>query len=159
MKTAERIISMLAWSTAAQRQKSCTAPRLLCSMTGAPWSWPWPCPSECPKEGPILSLHTPKTIAPVASAYLWLTSCARLLPDKLSCIRAPAPCVCPNRYVGEDQPLPLIEAFVNGYVKFGQLNDAEISIMPGQRSFITGSFQQQLPVPWVEGGCIMGATC
>lgn len=35
-----------------------------------------------------------------------------------------------SKYVGEAEPLGLCEAFVSGYVQHGQLNDAEIEVLP-----------------------------
>ena len=35
-----------------------------------------------------------------------------------------------SKYVGEDEPLPLIEEFVAGYCSTGELNDAEIEALP-----------------------------
>ncbi|KAJ9508668.1 hypothetical protein QJQ45_027963, partial [Haematococcus lacustris] len=35
-----------------------------------------------------------------------------------------------SKYVGEDQPLPLCEEFITGFVEHGELTDAEIDIIP-----------------------------
>ncbi len=35
-----------------------------------------------------------------------------------------------SKYVGEDEPLPLIRDFVTGYAQKGELTSAEISIIP-----------------------------
>jgi Ser/Thr protein kinase RdoA (MazF antagonist) len=41
-----------------------------------------------------------------------------------------------SKYVGEGEPLTLIERFVSGYMQTGKLSDAEIECMPDMVSEI-----------------------
>lgn len=83
---------------------------------------------------------TPTTPSPVIAPPPFLALPPQVVGDSVSGLldfefcandwRAMELAVALSKYVGEDEPLPLIRDFVTGYAQKGELTSAEISIIP-----------------------------